>query len=195
MRALVTSTALAITLGTAGAAFAQTTSPSEPAPTSVGTTVSTSTSSTGPTLWAILGGWYGGFGLGGRYMLPLKFPPLITQGTVKDSFALEFGADFLTWSYGWAATGGDYRINSFIPVVGAMWNIWLNDQLAVYPKLDLGYQFTWWSGWNNAWGGRPTHDWIYWNVALGAMYKVKNNIALRGELGYAGLRLGAMFMF
>jgi len=27
------------------------------------------------------------------------------------------------------------------------------------------------------------------------MYKVKNNIALRGELGYAGLRLGAMFMF
>jgi hypothetical protein len=194
MRALIASTAFALAVGTAGVAAAQTTAPTEPAPASVGTTVpAASTHATGPTLWAILGGWYGGFGLGGRYMLPLNFPPLITQGTVKDSFALEFGADFLTWSYGLPVSGGDYRINSLVPVVGAMWNIWLNDQLALYPKLDIGYQFTWWSGWNGA--GNPSHDWLYWNVALGAMYKVKNNIALRGELGYAGLRLGAMFMF
>jgi hypothetical protein len=196
MRALIAPLALAIALGTASAAGAQTAAPSEPPPASLGTSVpSSSVSHSGPTLWAILGGWYGGFGVGGRYMLPLNLPPLITQGTVKDSFALEFGADFMTFSYAWAAAGADYRWNALVPVVGAMWNIWLNEQLGFYPKLDLGYWFGWYSSWNGAWGPEPNHGWLFWNISLGGMYRINRSVALRGELGYAGLKLGASFLF
>jgi hypothetical protein len=196
MRALIAPVALAIALGTASAASAQSLAPTEPAPSSVGTSVPASTTSySGPTVWGILGGWYGGFGVGGRYMLPLNFPPLINNGQVRDSFALEFGADFLTFSYAWLAAGADYRWNALIPVVGGMWNIWLNDKLAFYPKLDLGYMIGWFSNWNGAWGPRPDHGWLFWNFALGGMYRINNNVALRGELGYAGLKFGASFLF
>jgi hypothetical protein len=190
MRALIAPLALAVALGLAAPAAAQTAAPS-----SVGTTVSGApTSASGPTVWGILGGWYGGFGVGGRYMLPLGVQPVLTQGTVRDSFALEFGADFLTWSYGFG-TYGDYRWNAILPVVGAMWNIWLNEKIAFYPKLDLGYFIGWYSGWNDTWGPQPHHGGFYWNIALGGMYRLNNNVALRGELGYAGLKLGAAWLF
>ena len=44
-------------------------------------------------------------------------------------------------------------------------------------------------------GARPTYGGFFWNIALGAMYKLTNGIALRGELGYAGLKLGAAWLF
>jgi hypothetical protein len=191
MRALIAPLAVVMTLGGAATASAQT----EPPPTSLGTTVPTSPSgSQGPTVWGILGGWYGGLGVGARYMLPLPIKPLLTQGTVKDSFALEMGADFMTFSAGVGALG-DYRWNALVPVVGGMWNIWLNEQLAFYPKLDLGYMFAWNSGWNSTWGNEVNHGRFFWNVALGGMYRLNNKVALRGEIGYAGLKLGASFLF
>jgi hypothetical protein len=195
MRALITALALALVLGSAATASAQMSPAPEPAPTSVGTTVSPGAGgSSGPTVWGILGGWYGGFGVGARYMVPLPIKPLITQGTARDNFALEFGADFMTFSYGYAALG-DYRWNAVLPVVGAMWNVWLNEKLAFYPKLDLGYFIGWYSGWNSAWGNQPTHGGFFWNVALGGMYRLSDRVALRGELGYAGLKVGASFLF
>jgi hypothetical protein len=192
MRALTAPLAIVIALGTAATASAQT----EPAPTStIGTTEPTTrTASQGPTVWGILGGWYGGIGVGARYMLPLPIPPVLTQGTVKDSFALELGADFMTFSYGYAL-GSDYRWNALVPVVGGMWNIWLNEQLAFYPKLDLGYMFGWLSGWDDARGSSPQQGHFFWNVALGGMYRINPKVALRGEIGYAGLKLGASFLF
>jgi hypothetical protein len=195
MRALIAPLALAIALGTAGTAAAQMATPTEPAPASVGTTVpSSSSSASGPTVWGILGGWYGGFGVGARYMLPLPVKPLITQGTIRDNFALEFGADFLTRSYDLGPAGGEYRWNAFLPVVGAMWNIWFNEQLAGYPKLDLGYFFGWHSGWKGL-GDPSSPGAFFWNVSLGGLYRINNTVALRGELGYAGLKLGASFLF
>jgi hypothetical protein len=191
MRALIAPLALAIALGTASTASAQ----SEPAPAAVGTTVPAGGGSQGPTVWGILGGWYGGFGVGARYMLPLPIKPLLTQGTVRDSFALEVGADFMTFSHSWAVPGGGYRWNAVVPVVGGMWNIWLNDRLAFYPKLDLGYTFGWLSGWNSMWGPDPTFGGFFWNVALGGMYRLNSTVALRGEIGYAGLKVGASFLF
>jgi hypothetical protein len=193
MRALTAAFALALVLvSTTANAQMSGPAPSEPAPANtVGTTVNTNANTAGPTIWGILGGWYGGVGVGGRYMIPLGIKPLITNGNLKDSFALEVGADFMTWSY---SVLGGYRWNQILPVAGIMWNIWIDEKLAFYPKLDLGYGFGWFSGWDNA-GPQPTYGGFFWNIALGGLYKVSGNVALRGEIGYAGLKLGAQFLF
>jgi hypothetical protein len=201
MRVLTAPLALSLTLALSTAAAAQTpatevpVAPGESAPAnSVGTTVATAPATTGPSVWGILGGWYhgGGFGVGARYMLPLPVKPLLTQNNLRDAFALEFGADFFrySWDYG---PYGDFGVNLLTPVVGAMWNIWLNDQIAVYPKLDLGYSIAWFSGSNTY--NAPSQSHFYWSGNVGAMYRLNNAVALRGELGYAGLRLGASWIF
>lgn len=198
MRVLTASLALSLALVTSTASAQMASTPAaEPAPSSsVGTTVPNSApSTTGPSVWGILGGWYhgGGFGVGARYMLPLPVKPLLTQNNLRDAFALEFGADFFTYSLGYAGFG-DYRVNFLTPVVGAMWNIWLNDQIAVYPKLDLGYSIAWFSGWEGP-GNPAGASAFYWSGNAGAMYRLNDTVALRGEIGYAGLRLGASWIF
>jgi len=193
MRALIAPLALAIALGTATTASAQTESAP---PTTIGTNEPVKTGgSQGPTVWGILGGWYGGWGIGGRYMVPLPVKPLLAQTPFHDYFAIEFGADYLTWSYDFAAANGDYRWNALVPVVGGMWNVWFTEKLAAYPKLDIGYQIGWYSGWNSAWGNQPHHGAIFWNFAVGGMYRLSKVVALRGELGYAGVKGGATFLF
>src|SRR4051812_45736806 len=103
-------------------------------PPTVGATASPGAGLKGPTVWGILP--WGGVGIGARYMFPLDIKPLLTSGTVRDNFALEFGADLHHRSYG--ILGHDYGWTEVIPVGGAMWNVWLNDKFALYPKLELG---------------------------------------------------------
>lgn len=188
MRIIVAVT-LAIALGAASRASAQT----APAPTSLETTVPSSGGSTGPTLWGILP-WHG-IGVGGRFMLPLGIPPLIKNNQIRDSFAVEFGADLLHWSYGYIGSH-DYSWTEVLPVVGGMWNVWFNEHLAGYPKLELGYAFGWFSGWDYPGAGpQPTYGGFFWDIALGGMYKLNNGVTLRAEIGYAGLKLGAGWLF
>jgi hypothetical protein len=189
MRTVVVTAALAIALGSASRANAQSQSPPV---SSVGTSVPSGAVSTGPTLWGILP--WGGIGIGGRFMLPLSLPPLLTNGPVHDSWALEFGADLLHWSYGYAGFAHDYSWTEVLPVVGGMWNVWFNEHIAAYPKLELGYAFGWFSNWDYP-GSRPTYGGFFWDIALGAMYKLNNGITLRAEAGYAGLKLGAGWLF
>jgi hypothetical protein len=158
----------------------------------VSTTVSPAPQSHGPSLWGILP-WHG-IGIGGRYMIPLSVKPLLTNTNVRDGFAAEVGADLLHWSYG-IGVANDYSWTEALPVAGIMWNVWLNEQLALYPKLDLGYAFGWFSGWNETYGSRPTYGGFFWDIALGGMYKLGNGLTLRGEIGYAGLKLGAGWLF
>jgi hypothetical protein len=184
---IATVAALAITLSST-AAFAQ----SEPAPSSsVSTNVSSNAGAKGPSLWGILP--WGGFGIGGRFMLPLGIKPLLTNTSIHDSFALEFGADYLHWSYNWAGAG-DYSWSEILPVVGVMWNIWLNENFALYPKLEAGYAFGWFSNWNYG-GSRPSYGGFFIDGAGGAMYKLGGGLTLRGEVGVAGLKLGAGWLF
>lgn len=179
----------------AGAARAQEVAPPAPpatasSPPAVAATAAPS--ARGLTLWGIVP--WGGFGVGGRFTLPLGMEPLLKNNpNLRDAFALEFGADVLHWSYGFGAY--DYGWNAILPVVGVMWNVWLNEQLALYPKLDLGYFLGWYTGWSDQWGPRPTHGGLFWNVALGAMYRLPSSITLRAEAGYAGLKLGAAWAF
>jgi hypothetical protein len=188
----VLAASFAIALGTSATALAQ----SEPAPTSsVGTTVSPSAGGeTGPTVWGILP--WNGVGIGARFMMPLKMiPPLIkgNPNNIRDSFALEFGADYLHWSYDYPGLH-DYSWSEFLPVVGAMWNVWFNEHIVAYPKLELGYAFGWFSNWDYG-GNQPTYGGFFWDVALGAMYKLNNGLSLRVEAGYAGLKLGVGWLF
>jgi hypothetical protein len=99
----------------------------------------------GPSVWGILP--WGGVGVGARFMMPLAIRPLLANTAVRDNFALEFGADLLHWSYNAAALGSPYSYSwtEILPVVGVMWNIWLNDRFAFYPKLEAGYAFGWFS--------------------------------------------------
>ena len=73
------------------------TAPGAPAPESVVTAGGAAPPLGGASVWGRLP--WGGFGAGGRFMIPLKARPLLRNTSVRDSFALEFGADILHWSY------------------------------------------------------------------------------------------------
>ena len=150
----------------------------------------------GLSVWGILPYAYyssTGLGIGGRFMIPLSFPPLLHTPNVRgDGFALEFGADYLHWSES-IPLYGDFSVSWFLPSVGVMWNVWLNDKLVLYPKFSLGYYYAWVSGLPSGYGGYGSS--IYWDIDLGAMYKLDNGLTLRAELGYSGLKLGVGWLF
>jgi len=130
-------------------------------------------------------------------MFPLGISPLLRNTGVRDNFALEVGADLLHWSYDYGVPGFGFSYNwiEVLPLVGIMWNLWLSDNFALYPKVDLGYAFGWMSGWNNP-GPRPTYGGFFISGDVGAMYKLaSNNLVLRAEAGSSSLKLGAGWLF
>jgi hypothetical protein len=192
MRNVIAAAAFAIALGSTTLASAQ----MQPAPSStVGTTVGGgSLESKGPTVWGILP--WSGIGIGARFMLPLGIKPLLTNTNLRDSFALEFGVDYFHWSFGYAGFG-DYSVNELVPVVGVMWNIWVNQQFAFYPKIELGWGFGWAStpnGYSGAWD-YTGHRGFYPDGAAGILYKLNNGLTLRAEAGYGGLKGGVGWLY
>jgi hypothetical protein len=148
-------------------------------------------SANGFSAWGILG-WASGLGLGGRYMLPVMDQGLLQHPEFKDRLAAEFGLDMMRWSYGFGTF--DYAWMEIRPTAGLLWTVWLNENFAVYPKLDLGYEFGWVSGWEDAWGNTPSYGGFYWEVLGGVMYKM-GAVTLRAELGNIGLKAGVGFGF
>jgi hypothetical protein len=152
---------------------------------------------TGVAAWGILGGWGNGLGLGARYVMPL-IPGGVLKGSVpsfkKDSIEVEAGADFVryTFSYAWIDTS--YSV--LRPAVGAKWSLWFNDQFAVYPKVELGFDISWWSSTNWPYGYSPeSHTGIYFDAAAGVLYRIASKFDLRAELGIDGIRAGVAFNF
>jgi hypothetical protein len=145
----------------------------------------------GISVWGILP--WSGLGVGARYMLPLPIHPLLVNTNLHDTFNLEFGADFLHWSYDYAL-GGSYSWSEVVPVVGMMWNVWLSPKFALYPKVELGYAFGWISGWEFG-GTSPTYGGFFWDGDAGALYKTDSGLTLRAEVGVDGLKLGAGWLF
>jgi len=149
----------------------------------------------GPSVWGILP--WGGVGVGARVMWPLGLPQLLTNARVHDRWALEAGADLLHWSYNFGnpgIAGFNYSWTEFLPVVGIMWNVWLNEQFAFYPKAEIGYAFGWFSDWQGG-GPQPTYGGLFADGAVGALYKLSGGLTLRAEAGYSGLKLGAGWLF
>ncbi len=126
-------------------------------------------------------------------MMPLDIDPLITGSKVRDRFALEFGADVLHFSYSYYRH--NYSWTQVAPVVGMMWNVWLSDRFVIYPKIELGYAMGWFSGWDSRWDGRPGYGGVSGNFTAGLMYRMKNDLTLRAEAGYAGMKLGVGWLF
>jgi hypothetical protein len=153
--------------------------------------VTASRGPTGASVWGILP--WSGLGIGARYMIPLPIPPLLVNTNLRDNFDLEFGADYLHWSYDYVG-GYNYSWSEIVPVVGMMWNIWFTPQFALYPKIELGYAFGWFSGWDFT-GPQPTYGGFFYDGDAGALYKLNNGLTLRAEVGVDGLKLGAGFLF
>ena len=165
----------------------------------------------GPTMdnqisvWGILGYGFGygtGYGLGARYqkiVIPASQSFLKLQNGIRDEIGIEGGVDFAHYSYDYGFLGDayDWSYNEFSIVVGGVWNFWLNEKLAVYPKIDLGFGFGSVSvdipGVDS--GDLDTSEGgLILQGAVGAVYKL-DRLNLRAELGNHYLRLGAGFTF
>jgi hypothetical protein len=157
--------------------------------------------------WLVLDpGSPAGVGLGVRFLLPVIPEGILAgqlRGGVREELDVEFGGDFVHWSYDWRyfdiygyPTTYEYSVNAVEIVGGVLWNWWLTPKVAVYPKVDLGYSIAWLSDWpGEEYGyGTPSYSELFVNGAAGAMLKL-DKFTLRAELGTHTLRLGAAVAF
>jgi len=176
-------------------------SAAEPVPPESATAPVSSASVGGPSmnhsLSAFLDVGYGfgyatGFGVSGRYQFILVPDGLIDSPKVRDEFGLEVGLDF--FHVGWSLGNSSYSYNEFTPVVGAVWNFWLSDKFALYPKIDLGYHIGTVSatvGGQSVDASAISFSALYFQGTGGLVYRVSDAIGLRAEAGWSSLRLGA----
>jgi hypothetical protein len=148
--------------------------------------------------WAILG-WGSSVGVGGSFQLPLAPKGLIHDPGFKlrDSLDLDLGVDYLNYYDHHYAGPYAYDVSEFNLHAGVIWNFWLTPQVAVYPKVGLGYSiahYTYSPGWNPSYG-HGDYGGLYPEVAVGAQFALSRALSLRGELGWAGLKVGLGFAF
>jgi hypothetical protein len=95
------------------------------------------------TTWGIAG-YHLGRGIGARMTLPAADGLLRTQ-SISDVFALDIGADYLRFRDEAPAPSAAHALASnasasiLRPVAGLLWAFRLGDRLALYPKLELGW--------------------------------------------------------
>ena len=150
----------------------------------------------GASVWGILP--WGGIGAGARFAIPLGIQPLLATTSIHDSFSIEFGADLLRWSYDFGVPGDNFNYSwtEFVPVAGVMWDLWFNQRFALYPKVELGWAFGWYSDWAGTAGeSRPSYGGFFIDGDAGALYKLTGGLTLRAEAGSDGLKLGAGWLF
>lgn len=147
----------------------------------------------GASLWGMLP--WGGVGVGGRIMTPLSIAPVLGHTNIRDSFALEYGADFLHFSHDYGY-GLNFSHNEIVALVGMMWNLWFSDQFALYPKVEAGYAFAWISGLPNGVSSSAYgYGGVFFSGAAGALYKTNSGLTLRAEAGVSGLKVGVGWLF
>ena len=137
---------------------------------------------------------WGGFGVGAHVMFPLPgLGPFLVNTNLRDGFALEVGVDYTRQSYGYFGLY-DWTVNRLTPVGSILWHIWLTDQFALYPKLELGYHIGWVTS-SYTGGTFDNYSTVLVNGAGGALYRLANAITLRAEVGVSGLKVGAGWLF
>lgn len=143
------------------------------------------------SLWGAL--TWNGIGIGGRFMLPLPITSILANAhtSLRDSWALEFGADYLHWDCGVAQFSCSW--NEILPVVGMMWKVDINDKLTVYPKIEGGYHIGWFSG--SDFAARSSYGGVYVAGIAGIMYRLDNGLILRAEAGSYDIRAGIGWRF
>ncbi len=156
------------------------------------------------TVLGILGYSYyfaNAYGVGVRYQKVLA--PNLLRAQIRDDLSLEAGLDVThsSWSYAdwWSGYNTTFSYTGVSPVVGLVWNFWLNDKISLYPKADLGWEFgtfkaqsadPYWNSafyWNShAYGG------AYLDLAGGLAVKLEK-VSLRLQAGIHGLYAGVGF--
>jgi hypothetical protein len=181
---------IAILLAISTKALAQT-SPSSAVPEVVATS-SSPTMDNVVSAFGIFSYWYAetGLGLGVRYQKTLVPTGVLKLANVHDDIGLEGGLDY--YHYGFSTLGYNWTYNEFALLVGGVWNFWfLNDKLAIYPKIDLGYRFGSWST-NTGITSPGGFGGLVVQGSAGVVYKI-SRVTLRAEVGSGSLRLGAGF--
>jgi hypothetical protein len=144
------------------------------------------------SFWGVIDpGPVDGVGVGGRFALPVVPQGFLHSPTVRDELVLELGADFVHYRerIGWPYYV-DYSWNGLLAVGGAAWNFWFTPRFAAYPKLDLGWWFGWYRGWDGY--GRRDFDGVFLQAAAGIVYRF-DSAAFRLELGSDLVRIGVAF--
>lgn len=127
-----------------------------------------------------------GFGVGGRYALPIAKDGFIP--TLNDSLELELGLD--AWYASWGALGFSYGyVGLAAPVAEAAWTFHITSQFDAYAKLGAGLRFNFWV---DSYASGSTVN-FYLISSVGINYKFTEKTMLRAELGYTGLRAGLGF--
>ena len=164
-----------------------------PAEAKPGAYQSSGTGVTSLSLWGVLDpGPWDGAGAGFRVAVPIA-PQGLLHARIRDELVLELGMDYVHYAahLGWPYGAYDYSWNGLLAVGGVAWNFWLTPQLALYPKLDLGWWFGWYDHYNGAYGPYyHSFDGIFAQVAGGLIYRLPSRVDLRVELGSGLLRLG-----
>ncbi len=155
--------------------------------------------------WLVLDpGPIDGIGVGGRVAIPLSPQGVLHHPRIRDEFTLELGADIVHYAMkvtvpdyyygGWHTE--DYSWNGLLAVGGVAWNFWFTPRFALYPKIDLGYFFGWYSGWDDRWGpyGRSSFGGLFLQGAAGLIYRFQT-LSLRVELGSGLVRAGVGMSF
>ncbi len=135
------------------------------------------------TVWGILlpSGYFGiGGGIRGNWYINKKG---IAEG-VADDLEFDFGADISIHFV------SDWTYSLLTIPVGVLWRFKLTDNLWLYPKLAIGYEFTI--------SKSPYHSdyvlgGIYWEGAIGGFLKINKRVVIRVEAGYPGLKAGIAF--
>lgn len=148
--------------------------------------------------WGILG-WGSAVGLGASLQLPLVPYGLIHDPglRIRDSLDLDVGLDYLSYWNTYYSGPYHYDVSELNLHAGVLWNFWLTPKIAVYPKAGLGYSFARYSysaGWPKGYD-HASYGGLYPELAVGAQLKLASAVSLRGELGWAGLKLGVGFAF
>jgi hypothetical protein len=151
------------------------------------------------SLWGVLDpGPVDGAGAGFRLTVPIV-PQGILHARVHDELVLELGMDFVHYSdrFGYPGVGYySYTWNGLLAVGGVAWNFWLTPQLALYPKIDLGWWYGWYGHYNGQYGGYyHDFDGVFLQLAGGLIYRLPSRVDLRIELGSGLLRVGVGIPF
>jgi len=149
------------------------------------------------SLFGVLGYGYSGLGsapgIGARYQKTIVTGATLHGPKLHDDIGFEGGVDFV--HYSWSIPGYpqyDWSFNEVSVLAGVVWNFWIGDNLALYPKVELAYGF----GSASSYAGiaSPSYGGLWFQGAGGAVYKL-GPIALRGEAGWRAVRLGAGYSF
>jgi hypothetical protein len=137
----------------------------------------------------------GGWGFGGRVGFPIAPNGILHSPKVRDEFQLEVGGDYLHYEQhaGFAPYDFHYSWSGIVGVAGLQWNFWLVPQLALYPKVDLGFSTGWYSGWDSYYGYDQHHyGGLFAQLAAGLIWRLQP-LDVRLELGTELVRLGVGF--